>query len=94
MVHGKSKGKHRSTRKKLRKSTKITVNQYFKDFIDGQRVVIDIESASSESMPCRRFQGLTGEVIGRRGRAYIIKLKDCNKIKKVITPSEHLRAIQ
>ncbi|MBU3897159.1 MAG: 50S ribosomal protein L21e [Nanoarchaeota archaeon] len=94
MTHGKSHGKHRSTRKKLRKSTRVTVNQYFKNFETGQRVAIVIESASAESMPCRRFKGLTGEITGKRGRAYIIKLRDGNKFKTVITPSEHLKAVQ
>ncbi|MDD5417219.1 MAG: 50S ribosomal protein L21e [Candidatus Aenigmarchaeota archaeon] len=89
----KSHGKHRRTREKLRKVTRTTVNQYFKDFKIGQNVAIRIESASTVSMPHRRFQGLTGEVIGKRGRAYIIKIKDCNKTKTVITPSEHLKAV-
>ncbi len=89
----KSHGKHRRTREKLRKSTRTTVNQYFRKFNIGDHVAIKLESSSSESMPFRRFYGLTGKVIDMRGRAYIVEIKDCNKIKKVIAPPEHLKAV-
>ncbi|MBU3904539.1 MAG: 50S ribosomal protein L21e [Nanoarchaeota archaeon] len=90
----KSHGKHRRTRDKLRKNTRITVNQYLKKFNIGDRVAIVIESASMESMPCKRFQGLTGKVIGERGRAYFIEINDCGKPKKVLTMPEHLKVIK
>jgi len=87
----KSHGKHRRTREKLRKSTRITVNQYIRKFNIGDSVVIRIESASASSMPHRRFLGITGKVIGTRGRAYIVAIKDSGKPKTVITTPEHLR---
>jgi len=90
----KSHGKHRRTREKLRKSTRITVNQYMKTFKEGDRVAITIESASKESMPCRRFQGLTGKVLSKRGRGYFIEITDSGKTKKVLTTPEHLKAIK
>ena len=90
----KAHGKHRRTRDRLRKSTRTTVNQYLKKFNIGDRVAIIIESASMKSMPCRRFQGLTGKIVGERGRAYFISIKDGGKMKKVLTRPEHLKAIK
>ncbi|HLC51036.1 MAG TPA: 50S ribosomal protein L21e [archaeon] len=88
----KSHGPHRKTREKFRKSTRMTVNQFMKEFPIGTKVVIDIESGSSGGVPFRRFQGLTGKVIERKGRAYVLEIKDGNKVKKVISNPEHLKA--
>ena len=91
----KSHGPRRRTREKFRrtKREKFTVNKYLKEFKIGEKVALDIDS-SSGAIPCRRFQGITGEVIGKRGRAYIINIYDGNKLKKVIAKSEHLKAIK
>jgi large subunit ribosomal protein L21e len=44
-------------------------------------------------MPFRRFHGLTGKVVGIRGRAYIVEIFDGGKLKKVIAKAEHLKSI-
>lgn len=93
MVHGKSHGPRRRTREKFRRTTKLTVNQYLKEFKMGDRVAIKIESASQSGMPFRRFYGLTGVVIGKRGRSYIVQIKDGGKTKKVISKPEHLKKV-
>jgi len=89
----KSHGKHRRTREKLRKTRRITVNQYFRRFNIGDSVAIRIESASAETMPHRRFLGITGKVTGTRGKAYIVEIKDSGKLKKIIVTPEHLKAV-
>ena len=89
----KSHGKHRRTRELLRKSTRITVNQYLKRFNIGDTVAIKIEAASKESMPFKRFQGATGKVVASRGRAYFVNITDSGKPKKVLVMPEHLKAI-
>lgn len=89
----KSHGPRRRTREKFRKSKRVTVNQFLKKFSKGDKVAIKIESSSQKGMPFRRFQGLTGNIIGKRGRAYIVEIKDGNKIKKIIANPEHLKAI-
>ena len=90
----KAHGKHRRTREKLRKSTRTTVNQYLRSFKIGDLVAIKIESASKKSMPFRRFQGLTGKVVGLRGRSYFVEINDSGKPKKVLTKPEHLKVIK
>lgn len=89
----KSHGPRRRTREKFRKTTRMTVDQFVRGFAEGSRVAIDIESGSSSGQPFRRFQGLTGTVLGRRGRAYIIQLSDGGKTKKIIANPEHLRPL-
>ena len=89
----KSHGAKRRTREKFRKRGRVTVNKLMGNFDIGQRIVIDIESSSLSGMPFRRFQGISGKVVGRRGRAYLVEIKDGNKIKKVIANPEHLKAL-
>lgn len=89
----KSHGPHRRTREKFRKSTRMTVNAFVREFAPGSHVSIDIESGSPAGQPFRRFQGLTGVVAGRRGRAYIIQLSDGSKAKTIIANPEHLKAV-
>ena len=42
-------------------------------------------------MPHRRFQGRTGTVSGKQGRAYVISVKDGNMAKTIVSRPEHLR---
>lgn len=90
----KSHGPRRRTREKMRKEkrSKFTINRILKEFKLGEKVAIKTDSSSS-AIPFRRFHGLTGEIAGKRGRAYIINVYDGNKLKRVIARSEHLKAI-
>jgi large subunit ribosomal protein L21e len=89
----KSHGPHRRTREKFRRTGRVSINKFIKQFNIGDRVVIDIESSSLSGMPFKRFQGLSGKVIEKRGRAYLIEIKDGNKAKTVITNPEHMKSI-
>lgn len=89
----KSHGPHRRTREKFRRTGLTPISSYIKQFKIGERVVIDINSSSSKGTPFKRFQGLLGNVVERRGRAFIVEIKDGNKTKKVITTAEHLKAL-
>ena len=89
----KSHGPRRRTREKFRKIGRVAINKYFKEFKIGEQVVIDIESSSQEGMPFRRFQGLSGKIIEKRGKAYIVKIKDGGKTKQIIAKPEHLKTI-
>jgi large subunit ribosomal protein L21e len=92
MVHGKSHGPRRGTRKRFRRSERVSVNRFIKQFNIGDKIVIVIDSASSKGMPFKRFQGLAGKIIEKRGKAYLVEIKDGNKIKKITACSEHLKA--
>lgn len=89
----KSHGPRRRTREKFRKSYLTTVNQFMQKFDINQKVAINVEPSSHSAMPFRRFQGLTGKIIGTRGNAYLVEIKDGNKTKTVIANPEHLKAM-
>ena len=88
-------GFRRRTRNKLRKSPKdkITVNQFLEQFSEGEKVLIKIEPASHKAMPHPRFKGKNGLVTGKRGRSYLVEIRDGGLKKTIITTPEHLRHI-
>jgi large subunit ribosomal protein L21e len=43
-------------------------------------------------MPHRRFHGLTGTVLGQRGRAWVLSIRNGNADKIVIARPQHLKA--
>ncbi|MFH0929266.1 MAG: 50S ribosomal protein L21e [Candidatus Aenigmatarchaeota archaeon] len=88
----KSHGPRKRTREKFRKIGRVTVNTYMRNFDIGSKVVIDIESSSLSGMPFKRFQGRHGKIVGKRGMAYMVEIKDINMTKKVIAKPEHLKA--
>lgn len=87
----KSHGARKGTRGKFRKVSRTTVNMFMRNFEINQKVALITDSASHKGMPFRRFHGLTGKIIGKRGNAYLIEIKDSNKKKMVIVNPEHLR---
>ncbi len=57
----------------------------------GEKVTIKIDPSFHYGMPHRRFHGLTGTVIGKRGRSYIVEVYLGDKRKILIVPPVHLR---
>jgi len=57
----------------------------------GDRVHIDIDPTYIETAPHRRYQGKTGIIIGKRGRAYLIEVYLGDKRKILITTPEHIK---
>jgi len=91
----KSKGRRRRTRKLLRVKARerLPITRYLQEFKVGSKVVIKPNPSSHKGMPFKRFFGRTGTVIDKRGKSYIIKIKDGNKGKTIISRPEHLKAI-
>ncbi len=93
----KPKGYRRRTRKKLRKNVRERgippVSRIIQDFPPGTKVTIDIDPSIDKGQPHSRYQGGTGTIAERRGRAFVVELKKGNQIKKVISRPEHLKAV-
>lgn len=90
----KSSGFRSGTRKKLRqKLVRPTITKFLQEFKIGQRVVIALEPSSHKGMPFPRFKGKMGSIIEKRGKSYIVEIKDGNKVKKIVSRPEHLKAI-
>ncbi len=90
-----SKGPRRKTRKLLRRRVRErpTITNLLKEFKIGTKVVIHPTVSSHKGMPFKRFIGKVGMVTDKRGRSYIITIRDGNKEKQIISRPEHLKAI-
>ena len=89
----KSHGGRRRTRGKFRSPERLTVNRFMTDFSNGQKVALVVNSSSQKGMPFRRFHGLTGTVLEKRGRAFVVEIFDGNKKKTVMARPEHLKVL-
>jgi large subunit ribosomal protein L21e len=87
----KSYGRKRGTRRKFRVKVKPTITRFLSSFEIGQKVHIDI-CPSEKGFPHPKFQGKTGVVIGKRGNAYIVEVKNMKTTKNIIAKPEHLKA--
>ena len=89
-----SSGTRTKTRNKLKKSVRARglspITKAFQTFEPGEKVNIIIDPSVHKGMPFSRFHGLTGVVIGERGAAYEVSVKDGNKTKMVVARPEHL----
>jgi len=72
---------------------RTSVNKMIEEFKIGSKVLIKIDPSIQKGRPFRRFYGKSGVVTGRRGNSYIVKIKDGDKEKEVISLPAHLRSI-
>lgn len=90
-----SRGPRRGTRKLLSKGPKERglppMSAILYDYKVGERVVIKIDPSVHKGMPFKRFHGKVGTIVEKRGRAYVILVRDGGKYKKVIARPEHIR---
>ena len=90
------KGYRNKTRKRYKKNVRErglgSIDKYLIDYEVGNKVdIITDPSKHRRGMPHRRFHGLTGTIIGIRGRCYEIRVKLGNSKKTLIVGKEHLR---
>ncbi|MFH1835851.1 MAG: 50S ribosomal protein L21e [Methanobacteriota archaeon] len=91
-----SKGYRRRTRNlktKLRDKGKLKIRKYLQEFKENDLVSIVI-NPSYQSIPHPRFQGRTGRVVDKQGRAYYLEIKDGGKKKNILVTPEHLTKIE
>ncbi|MCI5866764.1 MAG: 50S ribosomal protein L21e [Methanosphaera sp.] len=91
----KSKGLKSRSRYKLKKSIRPSranpISRKIQVFEDGNKVHIIIDSSIQKGQPHPRFHGKTGEIVGQKGKAYLVGIKDGNKPKELIIRPEHLK---
>jgi large subunit ribosomal protein L21e len=90
-----SKGTRSKTRrvlsKKYREKGLPPVTRVLQTFEEGEKASIIIDPSVHSGQPHRRFYGLTGTVVGKQGKAYLVEVRAGNKMKTVIVGPEHLR---
>jgi large subunit ribosomal protein L21e len=91
-----SKGFRRKTRKllRLRKGANpLKVTSILRNYKLNESVVVDINPSIHKGMPHRRYHGKVGVIVGKRGRAYILKMIDGSVDKTLIVRPEHLKTL-
>jgi large subunit ribosomal protein L21e len=90
-----SQGERRCTRYKLKKTVRergiSPVSKAIQEFDEGQMVHIDIDPSVQKGMPNAKFQGKTGKVVGQRGRAFLLHVRDGNSTKEIVVLPQHLK---
>jgi len=79
-------------RKFIKSKGKVRFSRCFQEFKEGERVAIVREHSFNPAFP-KRIQGVTGEIIGKRGKAYLIRAKDNAEYKVYIMKPIHLKRI-
>jgi len=90
-----SKGYRNRSRKLLSKTPRERgrpgLSRLLYEYAVGDLVCIDICPNYISTAPHRRYQGKVGVVVGKRGRAYEIKVRIGNKEKLIITTKDHIK---
>ncbi|WP_049970882.1 50S ribosomal protein L21e [Haladaptatus cibarius] len=91
-----SHGPNHSTRNKLsndpRKRGTSPPQRAVQSYEEGQKVHLKIDPSVRKGRFHARFNGRTGEVTGKQGKAYKVSIVDGKKEKTLITMPAHLRA--
>ncbi|WP_131160382.1 50S ribosomal protein L21e [Aeropyrum pernix] len=93
------RGYRNRTRRLLRKPVREKgsiprLSTYLREYRVGDKVAIIINPSFPDwGMPHRRFHGLTGTVVGRRGEAYEVEVYLGRKRKTLFVPPVHLKPL-
>jgi len=90
-----SRGFRSKTRKllRIRGKKKVPITAQLRTFKVGETAVVKIDPSLQAASPHPRFYGKSGVVIEKRGRAYVLEIKDRGKTKKLIAGPAHLKKI-
>ena len=90
------KGYRNKTRKRHRRKARDkglgSIEKYLIEFEINDKVdIITNPSRHKFGMPHRRYHGLTGTIVGTRGRCFEVQVKLGNSKKTLIIGREHIR---
>ena len=96
MSNKKGKGRRAKTRQKFKKRAgTLTIQHILADFKPGTSVHISREPSIHAGHTFRRFVGLTGTVIAKKGRTgVVVQFYDQNKQKQWTFTPAHLKAVK
>jgi large subunit ribosomal protein L21e len=91
-----SKGPRQGTRDKLSNSPRdrgaSPPQRAIQQYDVGQKVHMKIDPSVQKGRFHPRFDGHTGEVVGKQGDAFKVQIDDRGKAKTIIVTAAHLRA--
>jgi len=79
--------------KKEKTKGKLQLSKYFQEFKKGDSVAVIRELAVRAAFP-KRLQGKTGKIESKRGKCYVVEIKDQAKEKKFLIAPIHLKKIK
>lgn len=91
MSNKKAKGKRSKTRDLFkRRHIKTKVNGILREFSVGDKVMVRIDPSHHKGFLHRRFQNMSGKIVEKRGKAYVLAVVHGDKAKQLVTTSAHL----
>lgn len=90
-THGSRMGTRKKLTKPVRAKGKIKIKAYLQKFEIGDVVQVKVDSAHHKGMPFKRFFGKQGKIVEKRGKSYLVSIKEGGKIKSVLSSPVHLR---
>ena len=90
-------GAHKRSRRRLalraEEHGQIKLKKTLQEFKGGDRVLIDPTASVQRNIPHRRFFGIAGTVVKKKGRAYSIEVVQGTSIKTVDLLPVHLKRL-
>lgn len=84
---------YKMKKKSVRTKGKLQLNRYFQELKTGDSVAVVKEPAVQSGFP-EKLQGRTGKIEKKRGKAYMIIIKDQDKEKRFLIEPIHLKKIK
>ncbi|WP_257300097.1 50S ribosomal protein L21e [Haloarchaeobius sp. FL176] len=93
-----SNGPMKNTRNKLKNHPRergtSPPQRAIQEYDEGQKVHLKIDPSVQKGRYHPRFDGQTGEVVGKQGAAFKVQITDGGKEKTLIVAAAHLKAQQ
>ena len=80
-------------KKKIREKGKLRLSRFFQKLKEGDNVAVVIEKSLKLNFP-KRLQGRSGKIKEKRGRSYVVLIKDQAKEKEFIIAPIHLKKLK
>jgi len=77
-------------RKKPRERGKSGLSKILYDYKTGDKVAIKTDPGVHRGMPHRRYHGKIGVIMDKRGKSYVIRVKQGDAVKEIIVRPEHI----
>lgn len=90
--HGSQQGARKTLKRDRRETT--TVNDKLKEFEEGEKALVKVDSSVQEGRPHMRFHGRAVDVKGMRGDAYVVEFKDGGETKTLQINPAHLQKME
>jgi ribosomal protein L21E len=81
-------------RKRLRTRGKKSLSHYFHEYKPGDRVAFVLDLAEKKGRFPTQFQGRTGTIEKKQGKALVVKFLDGKVIKRMVTNTSHLKPLK